>query len=308
METSEKKKHIGFKAFILAFFIALTALSLICAGLLIALEAVGTKTSSESAAVELGYKPVKEDDVSILLMCCKNDTVAPDLYILLRFAPVERVIHFIPVPAELEATVNITTGTLPELFNYGGVQMTVKAVQNVFRVVVNRYLKINDDAFASLIDQLGGIEYTVDYTVEYSASSSDESASAVVRLEQGKQLFSGKRLLDLINSPLRTSLDEAGQLQFTANLLQSGIEQKFVSSLGSQADTLFKTIANTMQTNLTNYDYTVRKEAIAYVCRSSSEKVAYNLIDGSYTEEKGRKIFTPTPEGIGVVQTWFEVG
>jgi len=69
--------------------------------------------------------------------------------------PSRRVIRVVPIPPELEATVNIETGTLPQLYEYGGVQTVCSGVENAFFIQVDRYLKCNEKALSGLIDQVG---------------------------------------------------------------------------------------------------------------------------------------------------------
>ena len=79
-----------------------------------------------------------------------------------------------------------------------------------------------------------------------------------------------------------------------------------MDSIAGRADALFASFVDLAQTNITNYDYTVRKEAIGYIAQSEQDKAVYRLIDGSYTGTKDEKRFTPSPEGKEVIQSWFE--
>ncbi len=151
-------KHIGIKAFFAAFFFSMAALGLICSGI-VALTGLFTpvESSQQSVAGEPEYQPVSEDALTLLLMCSEDDVKPPDRFTLLRFCPEERVIHFVPLPPELEATVNIKTGTLPQLYEYGGVDMVCAGVQNAFFIQVDRYVKCHEKALAELIDQEWGV-------------------------------------------------------------------------------------------------------------------------------------------------------
>ncbi|MGI5896230.1 MAG: LCP family protein [Oscillospiraceae bacterium] len=296
------KKHIGFKAFAFAFMVSLAALGLLSAGIMAAISLTSPAEESQQSVVgPPGYQPRAEDSMTILFMGSRDDTVPPDRYMLMRFYPAERVLRLVPIPRELEATVNIKTGTLPELYDYGGVQMVCDAVRNVFSIKVDRYVKYNSEEFIDLVDLFGGVETNVEQTTEYTSEK-----GSTVRLVEGLQLLNGKKLLEYLSSPLVAGLEENEALKRRAELLASGIEQRLVDSIASRADALFASFVDLVQTNITNYDYTVRKEATGYIAQSEQDKAVYRLIDGSYTGTKDEKRFTPSPEGKEVMQSWFE--
>lgn len=297
-----KQTHIGIKAFTFAFMASLAALGVLSVGILAVIHLTSpVEESQQSVAGPPGYQPRAEDGMTILFMGSKDDTVPPDRYMLVRFYPSERVLRLVPIPQELEATVNIKTGTLPELYDYGGVQMACDAVRNVFSIQVDRYVKYNDEDFVDLVDLFGGIEAEIEQTTEYTSED-----GSTVRLVAGQQLLSGKKLSEYLHSPLFTELEENEALKRCAELLVSGVEQRLVNSIASRADTLFASFVDIVQTNITNYDYTVRKEAIGYIAQSEQSKAVYQLLDGSYTETDDKIKFTPSPEGKEVIQSWFE--
>ncbi len=298
------QQHMGFKAFLLAFLVSTAALGLISTGV-IAITGLFSRPdfSEQSVAGELQYQPVSEDNITILLMCCEDDTKSPYSYTLLRFYPEGRVIRLVPLPKELEATVNIKTGTLLELYEYGGVQMVCDGVENVFFIEVDRYLKCNEAALSDFIDQIGGIEYEVERTVEFQKQGSEEKS----RLVKGVQLLGGKKVIDYFYSPLVTELSGEKQLEKRAEFLKIGLEQRFSEGILSRTDELFGFLTNSMQTNLTNYDYTIRKEAIRLMGRIETQKVVCLEVEGNYyTEKKGKVTFQPTEAGKSTVQAWFE--
>lgn len=297
-----KQKHIGWKSFALAFALSLAVLGIISAGIMLVTNLMNPKSDKpQSVAAEPGYEPRAEDNLTILLMGCRDNTEPPDRYTLIRFYPEERVVRIVPVPKELEATVNIKTGTLPQLCDYGGVQMACEGVRNALFVKVDRYVKYTDAEFTEWVDLFGGLELEVEQTVEYQSE-----AGSKVRLVEGLQLLNGKKLLDYLNSPLVAGLSDSERLKREADLLAEGINQRLVNSISSRADSIFEQFTELMQTNISSYDYTMRKQAIGYLAQSEEAKAAVQLIDGSYTGNKDAKKFTPSPAGKEMMQNWFE--
>ncbi len=299
-----RQKHINAKAFFLAFLLSMAVLGVASTGIMAFTGLFSpSEPSPQSVAGEPEYRPVEGDRLTILVMCCKDDTQPPDRYTLLRFFPEERVFRVVPIPPELEATVNIETGTLPQLYDYGGVQMVCRGVENAFFIQVDRYLKCSEKALSGLIDQVGGIEYQVEQTVEYQAEGTGET----VRLVEGLQLLSGKKTLEYLASPLVSELPESAKLEKQAVFIKAGLEQRFSEGILARTDELFSLLSNTMQTNLTNYDYVTRKEAIRFLARIDEEKVVFRQIEGSYREERDGKRFTPSADGKAMMQEWFEM-
>lgn len=297
-----RSNHIGIRAFWATFCLSTAILGLISLGIAGITGFFDSDDSlQQSAAGKAEYQPVTKDNLTLVLMCGEDEIQPPNRFVLFRFFPEGREIRLIPLPSELEATVNIKTGTLSELYEYGGVDMVCDAVQNAFFIQVDRYLRCDEKSLSELIDRVGGIEYRVENTVEYSNEKGE-----TVRVVKGTQLLSGKKLYDYQNSPVFTGLSEKAQLERRTALLKTGLEQRFSEGILSQTDDIFDLMSNSMQTNLTNYDYTIRKEAIRFLARVREERVVSRMIDGEYYMKKKVKAFTPSAEGKEKVREWFE--
>ena len=293
-----KQKKTGARAFFFSFFLSLALLSGVGAGLLAV--AGETDLPKEATSASYVYTPTEEDAMTVLLMGTKQDTLSPERYTLLRFLPTEEKLYLVPLPAELEATVNIKTGTLPALYDYGGVGAVKKGVENAFFLRVDRFVKYNDEELSSFVDLLGGVACEVEEAVEF------ERNGGTVRLPRGLQQLDGGKLLAYRDSPLFLSLPEDERRKEEAELLKMGFAQKLVISSEEKLEGWFSALVNTMQTDLTRYDFTVRREALVTFLSVPEEKVTLFLPEGSYREEWDGQKFTPSRETKEALWQWFE--
>ena len=292
------KKRSSVRAFFFSFFLSLALLGGVGAGLMVITGDV--KPVNEAPSSSYVYQPTEEDALTVLLMGTERDTLPPQRYTLLRFLPEESVLCLVVLPPELEATVNITTGTLPELYDYGGVDAVKQGVENAFFVRVDRYIKASDEELTDFIDHVGGIEYRIEKTVEY------EKTGSMVRLIGGLQNLSGKKLLDYRDSPLFTELPEESLLQKRGELLQACLKQKLDQTTVTELEEWFRFLANTMQTDLSRYDFALRTEAFSAFLSDKNKKFVLLLPEGETREEWDGEKFTPSQTMMEEVQKWFE--
>ena len=76
----------------------------------------------------------------------------------LNIDPIDRMVIVTGIPNNAQATVNIKTGTISELYDYGGAPMAVRAVQNLFFITIDRYIRVDNESLAQIVDMLGGVE------------------------------------------------------------------------------------------------------------------------------------------------------
>lgn len=297
------RKHVGTKAFFLAFLLSMAILGSVSACVLAVMGLFENRGGlPQSVNVQPEYQPVESDNLTLLLMLSENDITPPDRYMLLRFSPTQDVLRLVPVPTELESTVNVKTGTLPELYEYGGTPMVCSAVENAFSIHVDRYIKTNRAALEGFIDIIGGVEYEVEQTVEYQP----EGAGGTARLVEGFQLLGGTKFLQYLYSPLVTELSQPAQMEKRAELFSLAVTQRWTTGLITRSDALFEQITNTLQTNLTNYDYTIRKRALQYFAGLGEERTEWFVPEGTYRQSGKKEVFDPSAESKSKLKQWFE--
>ncbi len=173
----KRKKHRFRKFLILVIF-------------LLALVAVGWYRLVGYVYEEMNYKivesvaeePVVEDDVVNILLIGNDsrkngDDGRSDAMILLSVSNRTKTIYMTSLLRDMYVEIPGHGGNrLNAAYSYGGAELLMETVEANFDIPVNRYVSVNFEAFANLVDAVGGIEleltaeeieYVNGYLVEY---------------------------------------------------------------------------------------------------------------------------------------------
>ena len=92
---------------------------------------------------------------------------------------------------------------------YGGPEASMDTVEKALNVPVDYYVRIDMDAFAQTVDELGGIEYDVPYDL----NEPNRSDKGRIKLKKGKQVLNGEEVLALTRTRKQDSDLKRGQRQ-----------------------------------------------------------------------------------------------
>ncbi len=92
---------------------------------------------------------------------------------------------------------------------YGGPESSMDAVETELNVPVDYYVRINMDAFADTVDELGGIEYNVPYDLN-EPNTKDKGR---IKLKKGKQKLNGDKALAITRTRKQDSDLKRGERQ-----------------------------------------------------------------------------------------------
>lgn len=77
---------------------------------------------------------------------------------------------------------------------YGGPELTVKAVENMFEVAIDYYVETDFQGFAKIIDILGGVELNIPEPMHYV----DKAGGVYIDLPAGNQVLDGEKSLQYV--------------------------------------------------------------------------------------------------------------
>lgn len=113
-----------------------------------------------------------------------------DAMLLVSIAPHGKNVNVISIPRD--SKVYIADRTKPDKINhafaYGGINLTVKTVEETFGIRVDHYIVLSNLAFVKFIDTIGGLPIYIEKDMYYH----DSAGSLHINLPKGDRILSGK--------------------------------------------------------------------------------------------------------------------
>lgn len=258
-----KKKKSKWKR-VLAFLVLLTVL--LGAGWYMLVGAVYAKMKYEPLTALAG-SPMKEEGV-INILLIGNDSRSQgedgrsDAMILLSVSSRTKAIYMTSLLRDIYVDIPGYKGNrLNAAYAYGGPELLMETIEQNFDISVNRYVLVNFQAFAKLVDAVGGVDleltseevrYINGYLVEYNILEGraegtdylDESLSGVIHLN-GPQALAYSR-----NRYLGTDF---GRTERQRKVL-SAVMKQFPAALVTNPKGLVEGLLPNLTTNLTQWE------------------------------------------------------
>ena len=180
MKESNKKRRIH--PFLKGFLGCMLAAVLITAGLGYAASGVLYNKMNYEEVETLKKEPFKEDGVKNILLIGNDSRSAgedgrSDAMILISISNKTKTIHMTSLLRDIYVEIPGHSGNrLNAAYSYGGPELLLNTIEANFDIEVNRYVLVNFQAFANVVDAVGGIEidvtqeeveYINGYLVEY---------------------------------------------------------------------------------------------------------------------------------------------
>lgn len=285
-----KKKKSGLKAFLVAIIILLV---LAAGGAYYVVGKVYNKLEYEEITT-LTEAPVQEEGVVNILLIGNDSRTngedgRSDAMILLSVSNKTKKIYMTSLLRDMYVEIPGHKGNrLNAAYSYGGAELLMETIELNFDISVNRYVLVNFEAFANLVDAVGGIdlelsaeevEYVNAYLWEYNILTErpegtdymDTSVSGMVHLN-GAQALSYTR-----NRYLGTDF---GRTERQRKVLGAVI-RKMPKALVTNPKELINGLVTNLKTNLT-------KEECFQLCFQAAGALNYDIeqssipLDGTY--------------------------
>ena len=139
---------------------------------------------SQDSVSDEGFKATSAHNFVTLAML--SDADAPELFIMASYNAADNDVCFIPLPAGL--SVELNGRTLSAIYSSDGGEAVVKAVEEAVGVTCESFVKMDREAFVSLVSSFGNVEYNVGKTTIITDGISVET------INSGEQLFTAVRV------------------------------------------------------------------------------------------------------------------
>ncbi len=113
-----------------------------------------------------------------------------DTMLLLRFDPSDNSVKMLSIPRDTRVNIpGLGEGKINDANIQGGAELAAKVVSETLNdVSIDRYIRVNTDAFQEMVDLVGGIEVDVPYAMDYE----DKTQKLKIDLQPGWQTLNGK--------------------------------------------------------------------------------------------------------------------
>lgn len=240
-------------------------------------ESVGINENGELAD---DFKPTSAHNFVMLSMLSDAPTDNPELFTIISYSAVNNEVCFIPLPTGL--SVELNGRTLSNIYFSQGGEAAIKAVEEAVGVKCESFVKMDREAFVSLVTAFGNVEYDVGKTTIITDGVTVET------INSGKQLFTAEKLFGYI---MKADFDdELNRLNCAADILSELINQNFRNIDSSILDVYFNMIIDDSDTNITQEQYNLRKAALLNTVEYGNEPAGYYIPYGEFTEDGGFRI------------------
>lgn len=98
-------------------------------------------------------------------------------------------IHLLSIPRDTKVSIpgRRAEEKINRAYYYGGVQLSVRTVENLLQVPIQHYVVVDMEVFSEIIDKLGGIYIYIENDMDYE----DPYADLAIHLKQGYQYLDG---------------------------------------------------------------------------------------------------------------------
>lgn len=232
---------------------------------------------------------------NVLIVGTDESGMRSDVMMIASFPSGGGAINLMSVPRDTCATVNGSLAKINSAMNNGNDSLT-QAVQDLTGIKIHDFVKVNFDAVAGIVDELGGIQFYVPENMDYE----DPVQDLYIHLQRGHQLLKGDEAVQL----LRFRGYSAADIQRTRvqrRFLKSAFAQKGKVGYVFKVPAIMKVIDENMESTVTS------NGAIQYLLRAA-------LADGMQTIEMPFNWGGPISGGVTldttkideVVQNYFE--
>ncbi|WP_349408649.1 LCP family protein [Pseudalkalibacillus sp. SCS-8] len=203
----------------------------------------GDKSNLREEKIDVG-----EDNFSVLFIgvdAREGDKVSrSDALILATFNKKDKSVKMVSIPRD--SYVEIPDRGMDKINHahaFGGVDLAVQSVENLFGVPVDHYVRLDFRAFIEIVDALGGVEVDVPKTFSVQDSQDREDA---ITLQEGVHELDGEEALAFVRMRKQDPTGDIGrgerQKQVIKAIIEKGTSLSSITRYGKVIDGLEKNI------------------------------------------------------------------
>ena len=225
---------------------------------------------------------------------------------LIRVLPDLLTVKVVPISPYTWSIAGGTEGTIASLFDAGGMSYLKTAVENAYGVSCDKYIKITNDGFKSLVDYLGG---TSDYNFPQELYYRNDETGEITSFSQGAatRTLYGDDIRRIITYPLYPNGNET-KAQVLGELSAALINSACTSNSGSvvsNIQSIFNVIFNNSDTDITSKTFSDVRSAYEHLVSSNPSPATYRMPSGLWD---ARGYFMVGEDFRTEIREYFELG
>ena len=162
------------------------------------------------------------------------------------FDTVNKTASLVSIPRDTLVNVKGKDYKINAVYAYHGIEGVCDAVSAMMAVPVDFYVKVELEAFSSIVDEIGGVWFTVPQDMDYD----DPTQNLHIHLKEGYQLLDGKIALDLMRFRKGYSNQDLGRVQTQRNFLVAMVKQTISLSNVTKVTSLIKILNKYVDSNM----------------------------------------------------------
>lgn len=247
---------MGVRYFVLSFLITFSVVTLIALAVLSRVLNPAPAQNITENVPKMEHNYTDSDSITVLCIGYSRKQPQTAFYSLIKLDAPNRRVLITSIPADAK----LGEKTLTETASYSGSATATDTLAKAFDVKIDRYLRIEETAFSSIVDTLGAVTVDLENAVEHY----DENGFLAYSMNKGKHVFFGEKLCGLIRYSGR---DETERANAQSEILASLFSQRLEAGKYDDPQKIFETVINSSETNINVFDFENRRAAIEQIVK-----------------------------------------
>lgn len=209
-------------------------------------------TSSSATAAVTGVQtqpPVRDKTAYTFVILGMDDGNGnSDTIMVATFDDQNYTLDVVNIPRDTLVNVSWPTKKANSLYANGGMDRVIEGLTALLGFKVDFYVKVKLDAFSTLVDAIGGVNFDVPRAMNYEDSAQD----LYIHLKAGLQLLDGPHALQLVRAREKVwATGDIGRIGMQQAFLKAAAEQILEKKASIKISALIDIFMNDVETNIT---------------------------------------------------------
>lgn len=178
----------------------------------------------------------REGVYTCLIMGSDDGNGLADTIMIGVFDTRNRTADLISVPRDTLVSVNGRDRKINSVYGVGGVELLRDTLEDALAIPLDFYVEVELDAFAAIVDEIGGVWFDVPMDMDYE----DPYQDLVIHVEQGYQLLDGEKAMGVMRFRSGYASQDIGRTQTQRAFLTAMVKQTVTLSNATKVRSLIQ--------------------------------------------------------------------